>query len=80
MFKYKWIHSFKIIARKVKTDEDRHEFNTIENGMEFGQVYSCSLGYSREFLLLFLHWFPLNLLILKRGIFDFMILNILINN
>jgi hypothetical protein len=28
-------------------------------------VYSCSLGFVREFLLLFLHRFPLNLGILK---------------
>lgn len=29
-------------------------------------IYSYSGGISREYLLLFLHWFPLNLLILKR--------------
>ena len=28
-------------------------------------LYSCPLGYVREFLLLFLHWIPLNLIILK---------------
>nr|YP_009995527.1 NADH dehydrogenase subunit 4 [Ferdinandea cuprea]QNQ07368.1 NADH dehydrogenase subunit 4 [Ferdinandea cuprea] len=28
-------------------------------------VYSFSMGFNREYLLLFLHWFPLNLLVLK---------------
>jgi NADH-ubiquinone oxidoreductase chain 4 len=31
-------------------------------------LYSYSGGLSREYLLLFLHWFPLNLLIIKRDI------------
>ena len=31
----------------------------------YSGLYCCSLGYVREFLLLFLHWFPLNLIILK---------------
>jgi hypothetical protein len=30
----------------------------------FSGLYSCALGYVREFLLLILHWFPLNLVIL----------------
>nr|QAX91111.1 NADH dehydrogenase subunit 4 [Parrhinotermes sp. C MW-2019] len=36
-----------------------------QHGSYFSGVYSCSLGYSREFLLLFMHWFPLNFIILK---------------
>jgi len=36
-----------------------------EHGSIYSGLYSCSLGYVREFLLLFLHWFPLNLIILK---------------
>nr|YP_009250657.1 NADH dehydrogenase subunit 4 [Heterotermes cf. occiduus 3.15.2AUS]AMX22986.1 NADH dehydrogenase subunit 4 [Heterotermes cf. occiduus 3.15.2AUS] len=36
-----------------------------QHGSVFSGLYSCSLGYSREFLLLFLHWFPLNLVILS---------------
>nr|AVN67492.1 NADH dehydrogenase subunit 4 [Panchlora nivea] len=40
-------------------------FSYSQHGQIYSGVYSCSLGYSREFLLLFLHWFPLNLLILK---------------
>nr|AVN67999.1 NADH dehydrogenase subunit 4 [Cosmozosteria sp. B117] len=39
-----------------------------QHGMFYSGMYSCSLGYSREFLLLFLHWFPLNLLILNSDI------------
>nr|AQP29205.1 NADH dehydrogenase subunit 4 [Cyrilliotermes angulariceps] len=36
-----------------------------QHGLVYSGLYSCSLGYVREFLLLFLHWFPLNLIILK---------------
>nr|AQP29992.1 NADH dehydrogenase subunit 4 [Microcerotermes sp. H TB-2017] len=36
-----------------------------QHGSIYSGVYSCSLGYVREFLLLFLHWFPLNLVILS---------------
>jgi NADH-ubiquinone oxidoreductase chain 4 len=37
-----------------------------QHGKVFSGLYSFSLGFNREYLLLFLHWFPLNLLILKR--------------
>nr|URX53975.1 NADH dehydrogenase subunit 4 [Marginitermes hubbardi] len=40
-------------------------FSYSQHGSYFSGIYSCSLGYSREFLLLFLHWLPLNLFILK---------------
>nr|YP_010731605.1 NADH dehydrogenase subunit 4 [Homoneura picta]WEW51823.1 NADH dehydrogenase subunit 4 [Homoneura picta]WGM80969.1 NADH dehydrogenase subunit 4 [Homoneura picta] len=36
-----------------------------QHGRIFSGIYSCSNGNLREYLLLFLHWFPLNLLILK---------------
>nr|YP_010895296.1 NADH dehydrogenase subunit 4 [Toxomerus saphiridiceps]WJW73887.1 NADH dehydrogenase subunit 4 [Toxomerus saphiridiceps] len=36
-----------------------------QHGKLYSGVYSFSMGYNREYLLLFLHWFPLNLLILK---------------
>lgn len=39
-----------------------------QHGSIYSGIYSCSLGYVREFLLLFLHWFPLNLIILKADI------------
>jgi len=37
-----------------------------QHGKVFSGLYSFSLGFNREYLVLFLHWFPLNLLILKR--------------
>nr|YP_006503943.1 NADH dehydrogenase subunit 4 [Neotermes insularis]AFM92443.1 NADH dehydrogenase subunit 4 [Neotermes insularis] len=40
-------------------------FSYSQHGQYYSGIYSCSLGYSREFLLLFLHWFPLNLFIMK---------------
>nr|AMP43789.1 NADH dehydrogenase subunit 4 [Rhamphomyia insignis] len=36
-----------------------------QHGKLFSGLYSMVGGYNREYLLLFLHWFPLNLLILK---------------
>nr|ULR86943.1 NADH dehydrogenase subunit 4 [Macquartia sp. 1 HNL-2022a] len=36
-----------------------------QHGKIFSGVYSFSMGSVREFMLLFLHWFPLNLLILS---------------
>jgi len=36
-----------------------------QHGSIYSGLYSCSLGNVREFLLLFLYWFPLNLIILK---------------
>nr|YP_010946864.1 NADH dehydrogenase subunit 4 [Rhabdoblatta similsinuata]WGO57621.1 NADH dehydrogenase subunit 4 [Rhabdoblatta similsinuata] len=46
-------------------------FSYSQHGQIYSGMYSCSLGYTREYLLLFLHWFPLNLLILKG---DYLIL------
>nr|URX52684.1 NADH dehydrogenase subunit 4 [Neotermes cf. insularis/malandensis]URX52769.1 NADH dehydrogenase subunit 4 [Neotermes cf. insularis/malandensis]URX52782.1 NADH dehydrogenase subunit 4 [Neotermes cf. insularis/malandensis] len=40
-------------------------FSYSQHGMFYSGIYSCSLGYSREFLLLFLHWFPLNFFIVS---------------
>jgi NADH-ubiquinone oxidoreductase chain 4 len=40
-------------------------FSYSQHGSYYSGIYSCSLGYSREFLLLFLHWFPLNLFIMR---------------
>nr|AVN67977.1 NADH dehydrogenase subunit 4 [Neolaxta sp. B107] len=40
-------------------------FSYSQHGQIYSGMYSCSLGYTREYILLFLHWFPLNLLILK---------------
>nr|URX53028.1 NADH dehydrogenase subunit 4 [Glyptotermes sp. 9 AB-2022a]URX53041.1 NADH dehydrogenase subunit 4 [Glyptotermes sp. 9 AB-2022a] len=43
-------------------------FSYSQHGLYYSGVYCCSLGYVREFLLLFLHWFPLNLFILKGDV------------
>nr|YP_009772322.1 NADH dehydrogenase subunit 4 [Hydrotaea dentipes]QIT03203.1 NADH dehydrogenase subunit 4 [Hydrotaea dentipes] len=39
-----------------------------QHGKLFSGTYSFSSGMIREYLLLFLHWFPLNLLILKSDV------------
>nr|ALG66372.1 NADH dehydrogenase subunit 4 [Kuwayamaea brachyptera] len=39
-----------------------------QHGMIYSGIYSCSSGYTREYLLLMLHWLPLNILVLKGDI------------
>nr|YP_010397559.1 NADH dehydrogenase subunit 4 [Boreoheptagyia kurobebrevis]UQJ73468.1 NADH dehydrogenase subunit 4 [Boreoheptagyia kurobebrevis] len=39
-----------------------------QHGKIFSGMFSFSTGFTREYLLLFLHWFPLNLLILKSDV------------
>nr|WLG71242.1 NADH dehydrogenase subunit 4 [Rhithrodytes pantaleonii] len=40
-----------------------------QHGKFYSGKYSCYSGFVREYMLLFLHWVPLNLLIIKSGIF-----------
>uniref|UniRef100_A0AAU7BAX7 NADH-ubiquinone oxidoreductase chain 4 n=1 Tax=Ischyroplectron isolatum TaxID=3073460 RepID=A0AAU7BAX7_9ORTH len=40
-------------------------YSVSQHGMIYSGVYSCSSGYLREYLLLMLHWIPLNLLVMK---------------
>nr|YP_009741243.1 NADH dehydrogenase subunit 4 [Oxytauchira brachyptera]QID48453.1 NADH dehydrogenase subunit 4 [Oxytauchira brachyptera]QON98955.1 NADH dehydrogenase subunit 4 [Oxytauchira brachyptera] len=40
-----------------------------QHGFYYSGFYSCSLGYLREYHLLFLHWFPLNFLCFKGEYF-----------
>nr|YP_009003915.1 NADH dehydrogenase subunit 4 [Humphaplotropis culaishanensis (nomen nudum)]AHI51872.1 NADH dehydrogenase subunit 4 [Humphaplotropis culaishanensis (nomen nudum)] len=42
-----------------------------QHGSYYAGVYTCSLGYIREYHLLLLHWFPLNVLCLKGEYFFF---------
>nr|QNP10092.1 NADH dehydrogenase subunit 4 [Ochthebius pilosus] len=44
-------------------------YSYTQHGKMSSSLYSFSMGYLREYLLLFLHWFPLNLLILKSEYF-----------
>nr|YP_009740519.1 NADH dehydrogenase subunit 4 [Apalacris nigrogeniculata]QID03455.1 NADH dehydrogenase subunit 4 [Apalacris nigrogeniculata] len=36
-----------------------------QHGSYYAGIYTCSIGYLREYHLLFLHWFPLNILCLS---------------
>nr|WJW73796.1 NADH dehydrogenase subunit 4 [Pseudomicrodon sp.] len=40
-----------------------------QHGKYYSGIYSFSMGFNREYLLLFLHWLPLNLLLLKSEMF-----------
>nr|YP_009407000.1 NADH dehydrogenase subunit 4 [Typhlopatsa pauliani]ASA39536.1 NADH dehydrogenase subunit 4 [Typhlopatsa pauliani] len=44
-------------------------FSTSQHGKLFTTLSSCSSGCVREYLVLVLHWFPLNIMILKSSVF-----------
>nr|UXP34273.1 NADH dehydrogenase subunit 4 [Furcilarnaca armata]UYA97112.1 NADH dehydrogenase subunit 4 [Furcilarnaca armata] len=44
-------------------------YSLSQHGQVYSGLYSSSSGYLREYLLLFLHWLPLNLLIIKSEVF-----------
>nr|YP_009349930.1 NADH dehydrogenase subunit 4 [Phryganogryllacris xiai]AQM40104.1 NADH dehydrogenase subunit 4 [Phryganogryllacris xiai] len=44
-------------------------YSSSQHGKIYSGLYSCSGGYLREYMLLFLHWFPLNLLIISSEMF-----------
>nr|AFQ62151.1 NADH dehydrogenase subunit 4 [Noteridae sp. MJTNT-2012] len=44
-------------------------FSFSQHGSLYSGCFSCSSGYVREYVLLFLHWVPLNLLIMKGEMF-----------
>nr|AVN68123.1 NADH dehydrogenase subunit 4 [Anaplecta calosoma] len=46
-------------------------FSYVQHGVNYSGTYSCVSGYSREYLMLFLHWFPLNFLVLSVDYFIF---------
>nr|BDL61449.1 NADH dehydrogenase subunit 4 [Ilyograpsus nodulosus] len=43
-------------------------YSMSQHGLFFSSMYSCSVGMIREYLVLFLHWFPLNILILNLNL------------
>nr|YP_007317346.1 NADH dehydrogenase subunit 4 [Scyllarides latus]AGA56123.1 NADH dehydrogenase subunit 4 [Scyllarides latus] len=48
-------------------------YSLSQHGVFFSSLFSCCSGKVREFLILILHWLPLNLLILKSSLIMFMI-------
>nr|YP_009706295.1 NADH dehydrogenase subunit 4 [Cyclommatus strigiceps vitalisi]ASF90508.1 NADH dehydrogenase subunit 4 [Cyclommatus strigiceps vitalisi] len=44
-------------------------YSYVQHGNLLGSIYSFSLGSVREYLLMFMHWFPLNLLVMKSEFF-----------
>nr|YP_010574629.1 NADH dehydrogenase subunit 4 [Leucorrhinia albifrons]UZI00200.1 NADH dehydrogenase subunit 4 [Leucorrhinia albifrons] len=44
-------------------------YSYTQHGKIFSSLYSCNTGLYREYLLLLLHWFPLNYIILKSDLF-----------
>nr|YP_009117996.1 NADH dehydrogenase subunit 4 [Brachythemis contaminata]AJE75784.1 NADH dehydrogenase subunit 4 [Brachythemis contaminata] len=44
-------------------------YSYTQHGKLYSFLYSCNTGFCREYLLLFLHWFPLNYIILSSDLF-----------
>nr|YP_009327147.1 NADH dehydrogenase subunit 4 [Orthetrum glaucum]ANX09971.1 NADH dehydrogenase subunit 4 [Orthetrum glaucum] len=44
-------------------------YSYTQHGKLFSSLYSCNSGYFREYLVLMLHWLPLNYIILKSDLF-----------
>nr|YP_009573128.1 NADH dehydrogenase subunit 4 [Macromia daimoji]QBF44108.1 NADH dehydrogenase subunit 4 [Macromia daimoji] len=44
-------------------------YSYTQHGKFYSSIYSCNSGYFREYLLLMLHWLPLNFIILKPDLF-----------
>nr|ANJ70522.1 NADH dehydrogenase subunit 4 [Hygrotus confluens] len=44
-------------------------YSFTQHGKIYSGKYSCSMGFVYEYLLLFLHWIPLNMLIIKGSFF-----------
>nr|QYC36468.1 NADH deshydrogenase subunit 4 [Sympetrum striolatum] len=44
-------------------------YSYTQHGSVFSSIYSCNSGFYREYLLLLLHWLPLNYIILKSDLF-----------
>ena len=42
-------------------------YSLSQHGKYYRSVFSCCSGKVREYILMFLHWFPLNVLIMKRS-------------
>nr|QXE45658.1 NADH dehydrogenase subunit 4 [Anthaxia chinensis] len=48
-------------------------YSYTQHGKMYSGIYSFSSGYIREYLLLFLHWFPLNILFLSSEFFTLVV-------
>lgn len=63
---WRWLRIFALIGLSFfRAAYTLYLYSYSQHGKVYSGVYSCRGGYRREYLLLFLHWVPLNLLILK---------------
>nr|UQJ75126.1 NADH dehydrogenase subunit 4 [Calcaritermes cf. nigriceps] len=66
---WSWISMFfLILVSFFSAAYTLYMFSYSQHGLYYSGVYCCSLGYNREFLLLFLHWLPLNFFILSSDV------------
>nr|AVN68273.1 NADH dehydrogenase subunit 4 [Tryonicus parvus] len=66
---WSWLSMFSVmILSFFSAGYTLYLYSYSQHGSYYSGMYSCSLGYTREYLLLFLHWFPLNLLIIKSDV------------
>lgn len=59
------------IIRFISVRYRLYLYSSSQHGKSYGSVFSCCSGKVREYLLIILHWLPLNVLILKGGLLVF---------
>nr|AII02505.1 NADH dehydrogenase subunit 4 [Alucita montana] len=70
MMSWSWLSMiFLMLISFFSASYSLYLYSFVQHGKFFSGVYSFSMGSSREYLLLMLHWLPLNLIILKVDYF-----------
>nr|YP_010730034.1 NADH dehydrogenase subunit 4 [Ctenophthalmus quadratus]WEF75074.1 NADH dehydrogenase subunit 4 [Ctenophthalmus quadratus] len=60
-----WMMILLAVMSFISAAYSLYMFAITQHGSMYSSLFSCSSGVLREYLLLFMHWFPLNLLIMK---------------
>nr|AZF98992.1 NADH dehydrogenase subunit 4 [Chinolyda flagellicornis] len=69
---WSWMSTFMLMLMSFfSTSYTLYLYSYSQHGNFYSGIYSYSQGYIREYLLLIMHWFPLNFLILKSEIIMF---------
>nr|QXE46451.1 NADH dehydrogenase subunit 4 [Cephalcia yanqingensis] len=69
LISWSWMTSFLLMLMSFfSASYTLYLYSYTQHGNNYSGLYSYSQGYVREYLLLILHWFPMNFLILKSEI------------
>lgn len=69
LVRWSWVSIFSLaLLSFFRAAYTLYLYSFSQHGKLFSGTFAFSTGFVREYLVLFLHWFPLNLLILKRDV------------